>query len=153
MSTQGPFDFGPGYTVYRDEPHANSAGPTGGQKNYKTDGASKANRSTDGAQKGQGGHGATHSWDDPDRSILDDRRGDLPEFPIDTLSAAGRAWVERATHGAGATPAHVAVPLLGIASSLIGTARRVMASRSWTQPMTIWTGGCWLFRNRQDTGN
>src|SRR5215468_12601135 len=29
---------------------------------------------------------------------------------------------------------------VGIASSLIGTARRVMASRSWTQPMTIWTG-------------
>jgi Protein of unknown function (DUF3987) len=141
MSTQGPFDFGPGYTVYRDEPHANSAGLTGGHKNnYKTDGASKANRSTDGTQKGQGGHVATHSWDDPDRSILDDRRGDLPEFPIDTLSAAGREWVERAAHGAGATPAHVAVPLLGIASSLIGTARRVMASRSWTQPMTIWTG-------------
>ena len=47
-------------------------------------------------------------------------------------------WVERAANGAGATPAHVAVPLLGIASSLIGTARRVMASRSWTQPMTNW---------------
>jgi hypothetical protein len=29
--------------------------------------------------------------------------------------------------------------LLGIASSLIGTGRRVMASRSWAQPMTTWT--------------
>src|SRR5262249_10452300 len=47
----------------------------------------------------------------------------------------------RAQHmGAGATSAHVAVPLLGIASSVVGSARRVMASRSWTQPMTIWMG-------------
>ena len=34
---------------------------------------------------------------------------------------------------------HVAVPLLGVASSLIGTARRVQASTSWTVPMTLWT--------------
>jgi hypothetical protein len=76
--------------------------------------------------------------EDPDWSILDDRRGDLPEFPIDNLSVSCREWVERAAHGAGATPAHVGVPLLGIASSLIGSSRRVMASRSWTQPMTSW---------------
>ena len=81
----------------------------------------------------------THGWDDPDWSILDDRRGNLAEFPIDTVPAAWQAWLERTAHGAGATPAHVAVPLLGIASSLIGTARRVMASQSWTQPMTNWT--------------
>jgi hypothetical protein len=36
------------------------------------------------------------SWDDPDTSILDDRRGDLPEFPIEVLSSACGAWVERA---------------------------------------------------------
>ena len=69
---------------------------------------------------------------------MDDRRGDLPEFPIEVLSSACRAWVERAAHGSGVTPAHVAVPLIGIASSLIGTARRVQATRSWTQPLTLW---------------
>jgi len=79
-----------------------------------------------------------HSWDDPDCSILDDRRGELPEFPVETMGAPWQDWIMRAAHGAGVTPAHVAVPLLGIASSLIGTARRVMASRSWTQPMTSW---------------
>src|SRR5262249_47230539 len=56
-----------------------------------------------------------------------------------TLPAALKSWIERSAHGAGTTSAHVAVPLLGIVSSLIGTARRVMASRSWTQPMTTWT--------------
>ena len=44
----------------------------------------------------------------------------------------------QAAHGAGVTAAHVAVPLIGIASSLIGTARRVQAARSWTQPCTLW---------------
>ena len=77
-------------------------------------------------------------WDDPDISILDDRRGVLPEFPLETLSAKCREWVERAAHGAGVTAAHVAIPLFGIASGLIGTARRVQASRSWTQPCTLW---------------
>jgi hypothetical protein len=78
-------------------------------------------------------------WNQPDFSILDDRRGELPEFPLDVLDEKTRSWAERAAHGAGVTPAHVAVPMLGIASSLIGTARRVQASRSFSQPMTTWT--------------
>ena len=79
-----------------------------------------------------------HDWDDPDFSLLDDRRGKLPEFPIDVFSPKWQECIQLAAYGAGVTPAHVAVPLIGIASSLIGTARRVQASRSWSQPMTIW---------------
>ena len=79
------------------------------------------------------------SWDEPDVSILDDRRGELPEFPLDVLEPACLDWVVRSAHGAGVTPAHVVVPLLGITSSLIGTARRVQPSRAWTQPFTTWT--------------
>src|SRR5215467_5798563 len=78
-------------------------------------------------------------WGEPDWSILDDRRGELPEFPLDVLSGPCADWVARAAHGAGVTNDHVAVPLLGIASSLIGTTRRMMASRSWTEPLTLWT--------------
>src|SRR5262249_45426214 len=82
--------------------------------------------------------GNAHDWSDPDWSILEDRRGELPDFPIDTLPEKCRDWVERAANGAGATAAHVAVPMLGIISGLIGTARRVKASRSWTEPTTCW---------------
>jgi uncharacterized protein DUF3987 len=85
------------------------------------------------------GSEALHTWEFPDWSILDDRRGELPDFPLDCLGAPVREWVERAARGAGVTPAHVAVPLLGIASSLIGMARCAKASKSWTQPMTCWT--------------
>jgi Protein of unknown function (DUF3987) len=80
-----------------------------------------------------------HDWDSPDWSILDDRRGELPEFPLDCLSSPVRAWVERAAQGAGVTVAHVAVPALGIASSLVGMSRRVKATNSWLEPVTCWT--------------
>src|SRR5262249_37176557 len=80
-----------------------------------------------------------HDWDSPDWSILDDRRGELPDFPLECLSPKGRAWVERAARGAGVTMAHVAVPALGIASSLVGMARRVKATNSWHEPVTCWT--------------
>jgi hypothetical protein len=79
------------------------------------------------------------NWREPDWSILDDRRGDLPDFPTDALSGACEEWAQRAAHGAGVTIDHVVVPLLGIVSSLIGTARRVMPSRSWSEPLTLWT--------------
>src|SRR5262249_16398543 len=55
-----------------------------------------------------------HDWDAPDWSILDERRGELPDFPLECLSTPVRAWVERAARGAGVTLAHVAVPALGI---------------------------------------
>ena len=82
---------------------------------------------------------APHNWDDPDWSILDDRRGQLPDFPTDIFPPAWQQWLQRAAHGAGVRPEHIAVPLLGVASSLIGTARRVCASRSWSEPITLWT--------------
>jgi hypothetical protein len=78
-------------------------------------------------------------WPDPDWSILDDRRGELPALPVDVLTPAWREWLERASHGAGVRLEHTAIPLLGIASSLIGCSRRVCASRSWSEPMTLWT--------------
>jgi hypothetical protein len=80
-----------------------------------------------------------HGWDDPDWTLLDDRRGKLPDFPVDVLTPAWQEWLLRACHGAGVRPEHVAVPLIGVASSLIGTARRVRASTSWSEPMTLWT--------------
>ena len=57
-----------------------------------------------------------HGWDDPDWTLLDDRRGKLPDFPVDVLTPAWQEWLLRACHGAGVRPEHVAVPLIGVAS-------------------------------------
>jgi hypothetical protein len=78
-------------------------------------------------------------WREPDWSLLDDRRGKLPEFPIEVLDPALQDWLKRAARGAGVTPDHVAVPLLSIVSSLIGAARKVRASSSWSVPLSLWT--------------
>jgi hypothetical protein len=75
-------------------------------------------------------------WGDPDFSLLDDRRGELPDFPAETMPGAD--CIARAAHGAGVSFDHVAVPLLAVASGVIGTTRRVRASRSWTEPATLW---------------
>jgi hypothetical protein len=87
--------------------------------------AALAPADADGADVGAGaGRASTrenlHGWDDPDFTLLDDRRGELPEFPIDILSAKWLECIQLAAHGAGVTPAHVAVPLIGIASALSG---------------------------------
>ena len=79
------------------------------------------------------------SWDYPDQSLLDDRRGELPLFPLDVFSPTCQGWATNAAHGAGTTVDHVLVPLLSISSSLVGTARRLRASTSWSQPFTSWT--------------
>jgi hypothetical protein len=53
-----------------------------------------------------------HSWDDPDISILDDRRGELPVFPLDVLSASWQQWATNAAHGAGCAVDYVMVPAI-----------------------------------------
>ena len=72
-------------------------------------------------------------------SILDDRRGELPDLPIDVFPQSMHRWMIDAARGAGVTVGHIALPLIGMASGLIGVARRVQATRSWQQPMTCWT--------------
>jgi Protein of unknown function (DUF3987) len=81
----------------------------------------------------------SHTWEDPDLSVLDDRRGQLPTFPLDTLQPKLlQDWVKRTAHSTGTTVDHVAVPFIGVASSLIGSARLVGA-KSFLQPATVWT--------------
>jgi hypothetical protein len=82
----------------------------------------------------------TGPWaEQPDWSLLDDRRGQLPDFPVDVFPPKIKKFLELSAHGAGVMVDHVAVPMLAIASSLIGTSRRIAPSRSWSEPCTLWT--------------
>jgi hypothetical protein len=47
--------------------------------------------------------------------------------------------IKRTSKGAGVTHAHVAVPLIGIVSGLIGISRRLKVTTSWYSPATCWT--------------
>jgi hypothetical protein len=101
--------------------------------------AGRSDKALKGGTVGTAENERADDWPDPDLSILDDRRGELPDFPVDVFTPKWQEWLRCAAHGAGVRSDHVTVPLLGIASSLIGTARRVRASRSWSEPMTLWT--------------
>ena len=81
---------------------------------------------------------STGSWEEPDSSILDDRRGELPDLPAAAISSAIVEWIDAAAQGAGVTAEHVATPFFGVASGLLGIARRVQATRSWRTPATMW---------------
>jgi hypothetical protein len=78
------------------------------------------------------------SWENPNLEVLEDSRGNLPEFPTELLDPEWSDYIERAARGAGVTPAHVAVPLIGIISGVIGCSYRIKATRSWSEPCAIW---------------
>ena len=69
-----------------------------------------------------------HDWDDIDAYILDTQRGSVPDFPLKCLPPKLQEVIERTSKGAGVTHAHVAVPLIGISSGLIGYSRRLRAT-------------------------
>ena len=82
---------------------------------------------------------SAHWWARPDLQLLEDRRGDLPELPVDSLGPATKLWLGRAARAAGVTPAHVFAPAISITSTLVGAARRVRASSSFSQPLCVWS--------------
>src|SRR5262245_39143055 len=69
-----------------------------------------AKQRTRGEQQARGRKAETGTWEEPDWALLDDRRGELPDFPVEALPTSLHAWLLRAARGAGVTPAHVAVP-------------------------------------------
>jgi len=104
------------------------------------------------AAESEGDKSTGHSWDDPDWTLIDDRRGDLPDLPLDVFTALGKFAAARLPC-AGVRPEGVAVPLIGVASSLIGTARRVRPSLAWSEPITCWTCVVAKLWRPQDTGS
>jgi Bifunctional DNA primase/polymerase, N-terminal len=51
----------------------------------------------------------TGEWDDPDMSILDSRRGELPDLPIEAFPQSLHRWMLDAARGAGVTVGHIAL--------------------------------------------
>ena len=79
------------------------------------------------------------AWPEPDLSLLDHRRGDVPGFPVDVLPRFWRDWVCSSAMGAGASVGHVALSLMTAAASLLGSTRYVAPARSWSEPCILWT--------------
>jgi hypothetical protein len=149
MNAQGPFD-GRGYTEHRDAPKTNGAGCTQQDESGAADGTSKANGSKDEQQKSHYTSGSNHTWQDPDLSILDDRRGELPKFPIEILSAACQQWIVSAAHG-GCHPRACCGPFVWYCLQSDWDRAPCKGVSILDAADDHLDGSCRFFRNRQDS--
>jgi hypothetical protein len=76
-------------------------------------------------------------WPDPDLGVVNLRRREPPEFPLNVLGGWGR-WVEEAARAASCPPDYVVAPLLASASALVGNARWAQATPGWKEPPHLW---------------
>lgn len=59
--------------------------------------------------------------------------------PLDALPPLLREFVVRGASAIGCDPAFIALPLLSVIGSVIGTTRRIKLKNSWKEPAMIWT--------------
>jgi hypothetical protein len=77
-------------------------------------------------------------WPEPDLGLLAGPQIAAPEFPLAALGPWWSAWATVAAAGANAPVDYVAGGLLTVAAALIGNARVVAASASWSEPPILW---------------
>ena len=63
----------------------------------------------------------------------------VPAFPLDTLPADVRSYVEAVANSINCPPEFVAVPLLTFAGAVIGNTRRIQIKPGWEEFPVLWT--------------
>jgi hypothetical protein len=76
----------------------------------------------------------------PDMSVLRLGRRPPPALPMYVFGTAWAPWISDAAEAAAAPPDYVALPLLAVASALIGNARWALATEGWFEPPHLWAG-------------
>ncbi len=127
-------------TVPPDESHR-EVGPQSSAPSHRAGDlvASPELSTTDQAEAHRKSGSPDASWPEPDFSLLDTRRGDLPVFPVKALPGFWRRWAEDAAWEASAPVDHVALSLITAAASLIGSNRLVAPRPAWAEPCILWT--------------
>jgi hypothetical protein len=77
-------------------------------------------------------------WSELDVSLLENRRGPVPLFPLDLLPACWRDWVNDTACSAGAPADYVAQSLLAAVAGLCGAGVSVRVSPAWSEPLVLW---------------
>jgi hypothetical protein len=100
----------------------------------------------DGAERVRRGIGAAleieplETWPEPDMAVLQWRRRQPPELPIEVFGPAWGPWIRTAADAAACPPDYVMAPLLASVSALIGHARWAQATDGWSEPPHLWVG-------------
>jgi hypothetical protein len=80
----------------------------------------------------------TPGWREIDASLLDDRRGAVPAFPVDLLPLPWRDWVADTARAAGAPIDYAAQALLAAVAGLCGAGAAVRITDAWSEPLVLW---------------
>jgi hypothetical protein len=79
-------------------------------------------------------------WPAPVMTILHRSATAAPTLPLDVFGTPWARWVRQTAEGANAPPDYVALPLLALASGLLGNARWVVGWPGWAEPPALWGG-------------
>jgi hypothetical protein len=77
-------------------------------------------------------------WRELDLSILEERRGAVPAFPLDLLPQAWADWVSDTASSSGAPSDYVAQSVLAAVAAVCGAGVSVRVTPSWFEPMLLW---------------
>jgi hypothetical protein len=77
-------------------------------------------------------------WPAPDKRLVDDDRPPAPLLEDDALPAGWGDWITAEASARGCPRDYVAAGLIAGASALIGNARHVAATETWTEPPHLW---------------
>lgn len=77
-------------------------------------------------------------WPEIDPSLLEERRGTLPPFPVDLMPPAWRAWLGDTAASACAPVDYTAQALLATVSGLCGAGASVQVTSTWQEPLVLW---------------
>ena len=74
-------------------------------------------------------------WPEMDVSILEEKRGIVPPFPLDLLAQPWRDWVSDTASSAGAPTDYVAQAVLAALAGLCGAGVAVRITPVWSEPL------------------
>lgn len=77
-------------------------------------------------------------WPEIDPSLLEERRGTLPSFPVDLMPPAWRGWLGDTAGSTCAPIDYTAQALLGTVSGLCGAGASVQVTSTWQEPLVLW---------------
>jgi hypothetical protein len=70
--------------------------------------------------------------------LIEDDRTPAPKLTDDALPAGWESWIKAEAAARGCPRDYIAAGLIGLASALIGNARRIAATADWTEPAHVW---------------
>lgn len=127
---------------------ARTAIRAGQARNDQAQGERGRDGAGNGAGRGQQGQSAgadksgpkaeAAEWPEPNMAVLRRSATAPPALPLDCFGPWWARWISGAAKGANAPPDFVALPLLAVASALLGNARWARPWKGWAEPPALW---------------